>query len=189
MQRLEVVADASVSDWPQRTALTLLFCALIVAVLALMRRGWVRRAARQLDVVPLPAVPSPPTLAGGVAGRYLGATRTGDWLDRLVVHGLGVPSKARAVVSDQGIWILRSGAPDLFIAPSAVVQVRHDRAAAGRVLETNGVLVITWDHCGTLIDVGLRVADASGAESLRVAIAGVCQLSKTSSMPNSGDPA
>ncbi|MEO8107891.1 MAG: hypothetical protein ABI720_11300, partial [Actinomycetes bacterium] len=157
-----------------------------------------RRAVSQSDLVPLPAVPPVPPVppvspvpAGGDAdgwvvrgvGRYLGATRSGDWLDRIVVHGLGVPSKAQVVVSDQGVWILRQGAADLFIASGDVVDVRHDRASAGRVLEAEGVLLITWSHNGTLIDIGLRVPEAAVAESLRVAIV------QTSSITNQGEPA
>jgi len=176
-QLVQVVAAAPVTDWPQRLALTLLMGVLIIAVLGLMRWGWVRRAGRQSDVAPLPAAPPAPTGADAqvpapvwAEGRYLGATRSGDWLDRIVVHGLGVPSKAHLVASGQGLWILRDGAPDLFVAAGDVAGVRHDRASAGRVLELEGVLLVTWNHGGTLIDLGLRVPDAVAAESLRAAI-------------------
>lgn len=178
-QLVQVAAAAPVTDWPQRLALTVLMGVLVITVLGLMRWGWVRRAGRQSDVAPLPAAPPAPAVAdeGGAAeapvwakGRYLGATRSGDWLDRIVVHGLGVPSKAHLVASGQGLWILRDGAPDLFIAAGDVAGVRHDRAGGGRVLEADGVLLITWNHGGTLIDIGLRVPDAVAAESLRSAI-------------------
>ena len=187
---VQVLAAATAADWPQRLALTLFMGALVLAFLVLMRRGWVRRASRQSDVSPLPPVPPVPSVGdaegGAVAdasGRYLGATRSGDWLDRVAVHGLGVPSKAHCVVSERGVWIVRQGATNVFIAAGDVAGVRHDRASAGRVLEVDGVLLITWDHDGALIDIGLRVPDAATAELLRV---GIMQTMSTSSQ---GEPA
>lgn len=188
MTQLVQVAAAPVTDWPQRLALTVLMGILVITVLGLMRWGWVRRAGRQSDVAPLPAAPPAPAVADEhvgapvwAKGRYLGATRTGDWLDRIVVHGLGVPSKARLVASEQGLWILRDGAPDLFIAAGDVAGVRHDRAGGGRVLEADGVLLITWNHGGTLIDIGLRVPDAVAAECLRSAIEAAARDTRHSS--------
>jgi hypothetical protein len=106
----------------------------------------------------------------GVSARYLGATRSGDWLDRIVVHGLGVPSAAEVTVGDKGVWVLRSGAPDIFVPAHDVVGARHDRGIAGRVLEADGVLVISWRHADHVIDLGLRVRDAVMAEALRAAV-------------------
>lgn len=187
-----LLASAEVTDWPQRIGLTMAVVALIGAVLGLMRWGWVRRGRRQSDIGPLPAVPQIPGTPGEVApgsaldvtevsARYLGATRSGDWLDRIVVHGLGVPSAAEITVGAEGVWILRSGAPDIFAAAADVVGARHDRGIAGRVLETDGVLVITWRHGAQLIDLGLRVRDALVAEALRSA---VCALAKVESLPS-----
>jgi hypothetical protein len=158
-------------------ALTLLVVAMLLLVLALMRWGWVRRGRRQGDVPALPKVPALPSVAAGptttfgVPARYLGATRSGDWLDRVVVHGLGVPSAARITVTSDGVWVVRDGAPDLFLAADQVAGVRHDRGAAGRVLEKDGILVISWRHGDRLIDLGLRVRDAAAAESVRAAVA------------------
>lgn len=163
-------------------SLTLLVVAGLMVVLALMRWGWVRRGRRQTDISPLPRVPALPmaddqdTEFGGVPvvdirARYLGATRSGDWLDRVVVHGLGVPSAASVTVTSSGVWVVRDGAPDVFVAADQVAGVRHDRGAAGRVLEKDGVVVITWRHGDQAIDLGLRVRDAVAAESLRAAVA------------------
>jgi hypothetical protein len=177
-----ILASAPVTNWPERAALTLLVVAVIAVVLVLMRRGWVRRGRRQDDILPLPRVPALPTTSErgtetegtqvlDVPARYLGATRSGDWLDRVVVHGLGVPSAARVTVTSAGVWVVRDGAPDLFVAADRVAGVRHDRGAAGRVLEKDGVLVITWRHGEQLIDLGLRVRDVVAAESVRAAAA------------------
>ncbi len=168
----QVLASAQVTQWPQRLALTMVVVVLIVLALGLMRWGWVRRGHSQADVAPLPAVPEPPDPMSCVVveARYLGGTRSGDWLDRLVVHGLGVPSQARVLVTPDAVWILRSGAPDLYLVAGEVTGARHDRGIAGRVYEADGVVVIGWRHGGQLIDLGLRVRDAATAESLRAAV-------------------
>jgi hypothetical protein len=177
-----LLASAPVTNWPARVALTLLLLAMVLGLLALMRRAWVRRGARQSDIEPLPAVPPLPTAdtqaddgsgaVDDVEARYLGATRAGDWLDRVVAQGLGTPSAASIWVRpDLGVWISRRGAPDLFLAATQVVGVRHDRAMAGRVLERDGVLVITWRLGASDLDLGLRVRAADEAERVRAAVA------------------
>jgi hypothetical protein len=172
---------SSTGDWPARVLLSLVVVVAIVGCLALMRRGWTRRGRRQGDVGALPTVPlfpdsTDPHDVTSVPARYLGASRGGDWLDRVVVHGLGVPSHAEVTVrtspaTEAGVWVLRTGAPDLYVAAADVHGVRHDRAVAGRAFEQDGVLVLTWLHGGVLLDVGLRVRDGDVAEQLRQAIA------------------
>ena len=200
-----VLASAQVTDWPERIGLTLGVVALIGAVLGLMRWGWVRRGRRQIDIGPLPEVPQIPGASAGetagsavevtgVAARYLGATRSGDWLDRIVVHGLGVPSAAEVTVRNQGVWVIRAGAPDIFAAAPDVVGARHDRGIAGRVLETDGVLVISWRHGEQVIDLGLRVRDARRAEAVRAAVDAIATdqsppIDPALSTTTSGDPA
>lgn len=200
-----LLASEHVTDWPERLGLTLGVVALIGAMLGLMRWGWVRRGRRQSDIGPLPAVPPISASLGGaapgsavevtgVSARYLGATRSGDWLDRIVVHGLGVPSAAEVTVSKQGVWVMRSGAPDIFAAAADVQGARHDRGIAGRVLEADGILIVTWRHGDHLIDLGLRVRDALSAEALRAAIDAIPTDQTLSSNPalsttTSGDSA
>ena len=53
-----------------------------------------------------------------VPARYLGTTRSGDWLDRVVVHGLGVPSAAQVWPSttDRGVDRSATARPIVFVA-------------------------------------------------------------------------
>lgn len=174
---------ASSSDWPLRVLLSLAVVLAIALTLALMRKGWLRRAARQTDVAALGIVPSLPTTADPrdvtrCDARYVGASRAGDWLDRIVVHGLGVPSPASISVrvagpvgSQPGVWVERVGAPDLFVPAESISGVRHDRGVAARAFERDGVLILTWNQGSTALDVGLRIRDTSEAERIRAAIA------------------
>ena len=139
-----------------------LWVAAVIAVIALilwgMRRGWVARMRRQSGVsapAPAPDELAAP-LAGPITGRYLGSVNAGDWLDRIVVHGLGVRSSADLEVDESGILLRRRGAVSIFIRSTDVRAVRADRGIAGRVYERGGVLVITWDLDGRLVDSGFR---------------------------------
>lgn len=165
---------------PERLLLTALVLIAIVVSLGLMRWGWVRRAGRQRDVAQLPVVPAlPPSTASldvtDVAARYLGANRSGDWFDRVVAHGLGTPSEAsvsvRTTGQPAGVWLVRRGAPDVYVATGQVGGARHDRAAAGRAVERDALVVVEWLHGASPLELGLRVRDPDRAEQLRRAVA------------------
>ena len=59
-------------------------------------------AVRAADLPAVPADPGPP-VGDPIDGRYLASTTAGDWLDRVVVHGLGVPSRAQVLVTRTGV--------------------------------------------------------------------------------------
>jgi hypothetical protein len=159
-----------VSDTAARALLTALVVLAIVGVLLAMLRGWRRRAERQADLpvpseVALPGVPTPPqdrpdtasaVRYGPVPGRYLATTDTADWLDRIVVHGLGVPSRAEVTVRDDGVLVERTGARDLFVPRGDVRGARLDRGIAGAVYEDGGLVVLTWQLGPKLVDTGFR---------------------------------
>jgi hypothetical protein len=169
----------AVSLWSERLVLTALVVAAVIGALALMRLGWVRRGRRQTDIArspdapPLPP-PGAPTDVTEVDARYLGANRVGDWLDRIVVHGLGVPSRAsvsvRAGGTAAGVWLARVGAPDIYLPADEVAGARHDRAGAGRATETAAMLVLQWNREPAPIELALRVRDAEQAQLLQSAV-------------------
>lgn len=170
-------ASAPVTQWPLRIILVLVVVAVIALVLLAMRRGWRRRASRQADI-PAPAVPSATgtdTGAAGFPGVYVGTTTHGDWLDRVVVHDLGVRSRMLAEVGPQGVAIWREGARDLLIPAASVRGAGLARGIAGKAYERDGVLVITWDLGGRLMDTGLRADTAEDQRTLLDAVLGAQQ--------------
>ena len=154
----ELTEQADVTNWPARLALVLVVLAVIGLAVWGMWRGWQHRAGRQGD---LPAPPPPVLLedpwVGPVEGVYLASTTAGNWLDRVVVHGLGVRSRADLSVGAEGVLMAREGADDVFVPADRVRAVRLDRGIAGAVYEQGGVLVLTWVlGDGTLLDTGFR---------------------------------
>jgi hypothetical protein len=143
---------------------TVLFALLLLAYL-LMWRGW-RRRARKHDLPPLvsaPKVEALPDARLSAGARYFGTTVSGDWLDRVVVHGLGARSTARLHLSDEGVDVVRVGGS--FRIPAVALRgARHDQGIAGKVVPPYGLLVVTWQHGDHLLDTGFRLTDESVAD-------------------------
>jgi hypothetical protein len=91
-----------------------------------------------------------------MTGRYHGSTTAGQWLDRIVAHGLGVRSRAELTLTDAGLDVVRPGAQDFFVPAAQLRGARLDKGIAGKVLTEGGLLVVTWEHGGRLIDSGFR---------------------------------
>ncbi|MEU1040024.1 hypothetical protein ACFYP4_31520 [Streptomyces sp. NPDC005551] len=167
--------SAEVTDWAARIG-WLVGLALFVALLYwLMREGWKWRGTLQGDLPELPARPTPagtpdgdgrPPLPGmpegpgparlSMSGRYHGSTTAGQWLDRIVAHGLGTRSRAELTLTDAGLDVVRPGATDFFVPVGALREARLDKGIAGKVLTEGGLLVVTWAHGDRLIDSGFR---------------------------------
>lgn len=156
----EVAAEqksADVTDWAARLGWVAGLLLFIAFVYWLMRQGWKWRGSLQSD---LPALPTAPEAQGEakleLTGRYHGSTTAGQWLDRIVAHGLGVRSRLELTLTDAGVAVVRPGASDFFIPREALREARLDKGIAGKVLAEGGLLVITWAHGDKLIDSGFR---------------------------------
>ena len=164
--------SAPVTNWPARIAFTALTFAAVGLALLGMRRGWRRRGERQAYLGPLPVVPAERgELHAHGAGKYHGSTIAGLWLDRVVVHGLGVPSRVEVSVHGAGVLLERPGATTLWIPVAWLRAARLDRGIAGEVLEQAGIVVLTWAlppapetdarlGTDTLLDTGFRLDTA-----------------------------
>jgi hypothetical protein len=141
--------------------------ALVAAALVLIGIGWRNRLRRQADVAPLPAVPE----AAGVPvaraeGQYVASTTAGDWLDRIAVHGLGLRTNAVLSVFSHGVLFDRSGAPALYIPAASLTGVRQESGMAGKFVEKEGLLVLTWHLGSHELDTGFRTRRAADKTAL-----------------------
>ncbi|MFF7730131.1 hypothetical protein [Streptomyces sp. NPDC008001] len=152
----------AVTDWAARAGWVVGLLLFIALVYWLMREGWKWRGTLQGDLPELPAAPAgrgDPTLT--MTGRYHGSTTAGQWLDRIVAHGLGTRSRAELTLTEQGVTVVRLGAQDFFIPADRVRGARLDKGIAGKVLTEGGLLVITWVHGDREIDSGFRSDQAA----------------------------
>ncbi|MFE3517392.1 hypothetical protein [Streptomyces sp. NPDC059166] len=151
--------SAEVTDWSARISWVLGLLVLIAFVYWLMRQGWKWRERLQSALPELPVTPE--GFADGeklltLTGRYHASTTAGQWLDRIVAHGLGTRSRVELTLTAEGLDVVRPGAADFFVPADALRGARLEKALAGKVLPEGGLLVITWEHGGTPIDSGFR---------------------------------
>jgi hypothetical protein len=145
----------------------LFMLALAVVVFALLAAGWRNRLRRQSDVEALPAVPaelSAPLAAAN--GQYVASTTAGDWLDRIAVHNLGIRSNAELSIHPEGVLFERSGAGPVFIPAGRLTGVRQESGMAGKFVEKDGLLVISWMLGARELDSGFRTRHADDKSTL-----------------------
>ncbi len=167
--------SADVTDWAARTGWLVGLALFVALVYWLMREGWKWRGTLQGDLPELPEAPADPgpvrlahpspttTLNGGgkpplltLSGRYHGTTTAGQWLDRIVAHGLGARSRVELTLTDAGLDVVRPAAADFFVPAAQLREARLDKGIAGKVLTEGGLLVVTWEHGDKLLDSGFR---------------------------------
>ncbi|MEW2296887.1 hypothetical protein ABZ719_30010 [Streptomyces sp. NPDC006743] len=149
--------SATVTDWGGRIGWLVGLALFVALVYWLMREGWKWRGTLQSDLPELPAAPREPGAARlTMTGRYHGSTTAGQWLDRIVAQGLGTRSRAELTLTDAGLDVVRPGAQDFFVPAAQLRGARLDKGIAGKVLTEGGLLVVTWEHGGKLLDSGFR---------------------------------
>ncbi|WP_329351629.1 hypothetical protein OG226_39515 [Streptomyces sp. NBC_01261] len=149
--------SAPVTDWAARIGWLVGLALFIALVYWLMREGWKWRGTLQGDVPELPTAPDEPGEAKlTMSGRYHGSTTAGQWLDRIVAHGLGTRSRVELTLTEAGLDVVRPGATDFFIPAGALREALLGKGIAGKVLSEGGLLVVTWAHGDRLIDSGFR---------------------------------
>jgi hypothetical protein len=136
---------------------------LIVAVLfALLWAGWRGRMRRQDGLAAPPEVPGAlgePMLR--VGGQYVTTTSARDWLDRIAVRQLGIRTNADLSVHPEGVLFDRAGAPALFIPADSLDGVRLESGMAGKFVEKDGLVVLSWQLGDTAVDTGFRTRAAA----------------------------
>ncbi|MDF2847117.1 MAG: hypothetical protein K0R97_1099 [Oerskovia sp.] len=151
-----------------------------LVLLAVVFVGLKRLTTRTAQTVPAPpAVPDGDlgeVVAGPLTAVYVSSTLAGDWLARVGAHRLGFRSNATVTVHRGGVLIARQGAPDLFLAASALEAVTLAPGMAGKYVGKDGLVVLTWtvpaagDAPATRLDTGLRTQLAPDRATLLNAV-------------------
>jgi hypothetical protein len=166
----------------ERLALTLATLALGVGLSLLMLRGWRSRAGSQAD---LPVPPTPPAALGDVVGAavpglFVGTTAAGDWLDRVVVHGLSSRAPGWLAVTTAGVRIEREGAPDLWLPVASLRGATAGDALAGKVVGKGGLLLLDWELGGRLLTTAFRADDHAEHRRLADAVTSLLPVREVS---------
>jgi hypothetical protein len=163
--------QVQVTQWPLRLALTVGMLLIIVGVLLLMRRSWRKmRSGARFGLFDLPApmdqAPEGFEPDAEIAALFLGTSVHGQWLSKVLIHDLGTRSRARVSWDSHGIWIERSGASNLYIPRSSLVEVTLGSGVAGSVRAKDSVIVFVWDLGEHRIATGVRADTVQGHQQL-----------------------
>ncbi|MGH3652644.1 hypothetical protein [Glutamicibacter sp.] len=127
----------------------------IVAGVGLILLGWRNLKARQ-SAIPEPFEDFADQVEHSFAGMYVVTTGFDDWLARIAVHDLGVRTNATLELGREGLHLIRSGARDVHIPWEHYEDVKRSNGMIGKVVEKNGLIVITWNKDGFTFDTGFR---------------------------------
>lgn len=145
----------------ERLLLTLLVVAVFLLAVYGMWRGW-RRKAREQSAQYGPFPPIPDELGPELAvteGLYVATTASGRWQERIVTRGVGLRGKATLRRHERGIVVDRAPAASFLIPAESIVDIQTGQKMAGKVMGTDGLLVITWRLGDQLLDTGFRGDD------------------------------
>lgn len=164
----------------------------LAGLLFAMYAGWRARGRRQSG---LPAPAAPPVELGrtlAVADAlYVATTTAGQPLDRIVVGGLGFRARAVVRATERGVVLDLTGSPDIFIPTSVLQGAGLGTFAIDRVVETGGLVVISWllDVPGQVeVDTYLRVTDAAERDALLAALTTLSPAPHGTGTTGSTDP-
>jgi hypothetical protein len=160
-----------VTQWPLRLALVAVMLFIILGVLLLMLRSW--RKMRRGERFGLFDLPAPMTVApsGFVTGQeietlFLGTSVHGRWLSKVLIHDLGTRSRARVSWDSHGILFERSGASNIYIPRTSLVEVTLGSGVAGTVRAKDSVVIFVWTLGDHRIATGVRADTAQGHQQL-----------------------
>ena len=105
-----------------------------------------------------------------VEGTYVTTVLRQQLLERVTAHRLGNRSRAQIEVHDEGIVLLRAGEPNFFIPAAQITGVTTVSGIAGKFVEKDGILAVTWNLDDTEVTTGLRTETISEHQTLRTAL-------------------
>lgn len=151
-------------------SLTSILIVLIVLGIIIGRRNRNKRqqyVARPADV-PQQVLDRQPLTA--IEGTYVNTVLGQELLERVTAHRLGNRSQAQIEVHHDGVLVLRVGEPNIFIPTSDIITVTTVSGMAGKFVEKDGMLALTWNLGDTEVTTGLRTKTVSDQHKLHTAL-------------------
>jgi hypothetical protein len=156
---------------PEQFVVPTIIVGLVVLVaFVLMIVGWRGRVRRQsgLALAPVPTELAPASYAAEVL--YVATTRSDAQLERIVAGGLGLRSRADVSVHPEGVLLALRGSDPILIPAEAVADAGFGTYTIDRVVERDGLAVITWRLGDTLVDTWIRANSDGDKEALVSAV-------------------
>jgi hypothetical protein len=137
---------------------------LVLALLALLLLGmwlaWRARSRRDAGVAAGQSLPDGgihPILVTEVL--YVATTKAGQPLERLAIRGLAFRARAELTLADEGVVLAVPGQDPIFLASAQLRSAQPATWTIDRVVESDGLIAISWRSGQTDVDSYLRVID------------------------------
>ncbi|MBG6238090.1 hypothetical protein IWX78_001045 [Mycetocola sp. CAN_C7] len=160
--------------------------AIVLAFLALLLLGmwlaWRARSRRDAGVpagTPLPADGIHPIESTAVL--YVATTKTGQPLERLAIRGLAFRASADLTVANEGVVLSVPGQEPVFIAAGQIRSAQPATWTIDRVVETDGLLSVSWLAGHTDVDSYVRVIDPTRHSRVLTALTSLVPTASASS--------
>lgn len=144
---------------------SLIIGGVIVLAVVGMYFGWRARERKYSAFVEPDRIPE---LVGDIvtvdSGLYVATTMAGVPLERVAAHGLGFRARATVTVTSNGIAVDLAGRDAFFVSRSSVIAVTRGTWAIDKVVETGGLVVVSWLLGDNEVDSYFRMDD--GPETL-----------------------
>ncbi len=105
-----------------------------------------------------------------VHGTYVSTVLGQELLERITAHKLGNPAETQIEIHTNGVALLRAGEPNIFIATPDIIKVATVSGIAGKFVEKDGILAITWNLGGMEVTTGLRTETIAQHQQLHTAL-------------------
>lgn len=143
---------------------------LIVAIVLGITLGFRNRTKRQQYIAVPPEIPEnllSQQPLGAAEGTYVTTVLGHELLERVTAHRLGNRSQAQVEVHRTGVAVLRAGEPNFFIPAGDITVTSTISGIAGKFVEKDGILAITWKLGETEITTGFRTSTIAEHQELR----------------------
>ncbi|WP_022870720.1 PH-like domain-containing protein [Yaniella halotolerans] len=148
------------------TLSAILIAAIVIGIIV----GFRNRTKRQQYIAVPAAVPESLLTQqplGAAEGIYVTTVLGQELLERVMAHGLGNRSQAQVEVHNAGVAVMRAGEPNFFIPTGDITKVSTISGMAGKFVEKDGILAITWNLGDIDVTTGFRTETIAEHQELR----------------------
>jgi len=148
---------------------------IFISLFVLAVRAWRSRILSQQSSFsePLEALEYFGQLLISAKAFYVATTYAENVLERIAAYGLGARGNAQVFVFTEGLLVVRDGERSLAIDKANILSVDFGQVAIDKVVETDGLVQITWLQEETKLITHLRVKEIELRNKIYSEVSGI----------------
>lgn len=148
---------------------------IFISLFVLAVRAWRTRISSQQASFsePLEALEYFGQLLMSAKAFYVATTYSENVLERIAAYGLGARGNAQVFVFTEGLLVVRDGERSLAVDKANILSVDFGQVAIDKVVETDGLVQITWLQEDTKLITHLRVKEIELRNKIYSEVSGI----------------